>query len=103
VLGHEHVREGRVHGVVHPGQCGEGLRACHGFGGQKARLWKQLVQIQNDGHNLCDRLAIVHQHGHLAAWVDGFVVVAVLFALVQFDHAGLKRSAAHFQQHMRHK
>ena len=103
LLRHEDVRERRVHRVVHPGQRREGLCAGQGLCGQKAHLREELVQVQDDGHNLCDGLAVVHQHGHLTAWVDGFVVVAVLLAFVQLDHAGFKFGTAHFQQHVRHK
>ena len=92
-----------VHRVVHPGQGGQRLGARHGLGRQEAHLGKQLVQVQRDGQDLRDRLAVMHQHGHLPTRVDAFVVRAVLLAFVQFDHAGLKFGATEFQQHMGHK
>ena len=103
LLRHEDVRERRVHRVVHPGQGGDGLCTGDGFGGQEARLREELVQMQHDGHDLRDDLALVHQHRHLATRVDGFVLVAVLLALVQFDHVGFKLGAAHLEQHMGYK
>lgn len=43
-------------------------------------LWKDLVQIQKDGHGLAEGLSLLNQSGDFAGGVQGFVLRRVLFS-----------------------
>ena len=95
--------EGGVYGVVHPCQSFNRFGARQCLSGQKMSVRKFLVEVQNDGQNLGHNLSVIDQDGHLSAWIDGFVFVTVLLALVQFDHLRLVRCARQLQQAVRYK
>ena len=92
-----------MNGVVHPGQSFNGLGPSQGRCRQKLRVWKLLIEVQNDGQNLCNHLAIVNQHRNLTARIDGLIVGFVLLTFVQLDHDGLVLGACPLQHAMGHK
>ena len=95
--------KGGVNAVVHPRQGLERFGAGHARGRQKTALREFFVQIERDRHDLGDGLLTIDQNRNLASRIDGLVGGFVLLAFVQLDHFGFERSAAEFEQTMRHK
>jgi hypothetical protein len=79
------------------------MRARHASRRQDVGLRELGIQVQQDGHDLGDDLAIVDQHWHLAARIQCQVVGGALLSLVQLDHGGFKFHARNFQHGVGHE
>ncbi len=89
----ENMGEGRVRGVVHPGELAHRLGARPGLGRQQPRLRIAPVEVIADGDDLGERLAVRDQHRHLGVGIHGQVLGGLVLALVDLDELRLERVA----------
>ena len=80
--------------AVHPRQLRKGLGSLPNCLRKEPRAGKGPIDEVADRDDLGERLAVRHEHRHLAVRVEGEIFGRALLALVQLDELRLERLAA---------